>query len=278
MKFNGSARPKNRNYCPGSRTDYILAMRQLSLTWFQWAWPAACLLAATAGAQDERWVIGITEPINDVTMSSAVVGIVGSRPVVEGADVKKGDMLIALDRKMEELEVARRKLVRDLAKADIDRLQALSERSAISVSREQIEKKQAEYNVASVEFELAGEQLHRKMLFAPFDGQVTEIFRQVGEGCEAQQPLVRLVDTRRCYFICNIEAQAGYALRTGQIVKLEIAAGEKPAAMVGTISFVSPVVDPASGLLKVKVVFENPDGKIRPGVSGRMSLKEIPNA
>ena len=36
----------------------------------------------------------------------------------------------------------------------------------------------------------------------------------------------------------------------------------------GKIVFISPVVDPASGLQKVKVLFDNAEGKIRPGVSG----------
>jgi hypothetical protein len=31
-------------------------------------------------------------------------------------------------------------------------------------------------------------------------------------------------------------------------------------------------VDPASGLLKIKVLFENPDNKIRPGVAGLLHL------
>ena len=32
------------------------------------------------------------------------------------------------------------------------------------------------------------------------------------------------------------------------------------------------------GLMRVKVVFENPEGKIRPGVAGRMLLQEKKNA
>jgi multidrug efflux pump subunit AcrA (membrane-fusion protein) len=83
-----------------------------------------------------------------------------------------------------------------------------------------------------------------------------------------------LVDTRRCYFICNVDARVGHTLRPNQTVALEIEAGSSVALLDGRVHFVSPVVDPASGLLKVKVVFENPDGQIRPGVSGQMFFQE----
>jgi len=107
---------------------------------------------------------------------------------------------------------------------------------------------------------------------------VTPVLLDVGEACQAQQALVRLVDTRKCYFICNVEAKAGYSLKVGQAIKLEIEAGDRMENFSGTVFFVSPVVDPASGLMRVKIVFENPEGKIRPGVAGRMLLQEKKNA
>ena len=97
-------------------------------------------------------------------------------------------------------------------------------------------------------------------MVAPFDGTVTTVMLDVGEACQAQQPLVRLVDTRKCYFICNVEAKAGYTLKAGQTVKLDIEAGTR-CKISAELFLVSPVVDPASGLMRVKVVFENPREK-----------------
>jgi RND family efflux transporter MFP subunit len=231
------------------------------------------ILTQRAQAQDSTWVVGLTEPIHDITLSSPVIGIVGARPVEEGAFVKKGQVLIELDKSLEELEVSRKKLVQDLAKIEFERTKTLSDRKAISVSREEMDKKQTEFSISSVEHELAKEQLRKRLLIAPIDGFVTEIFLEIGEGCETRQPVVRLVDTRRCYFIANVEAKLGNSLKTGQKLKLQIETGTSAAEVEGTISFVSPVVDPASGLMKVKLTFENPDGKIRPGVAGRMQVK-----
>ena len=60
--------------------------------------------------------------------------------------------------------------------------------------------------------------------------------------------------------------------KLGQTVKLEIDSGAAPVAIEGKISFLSPVVEPASGLQKVKVIFDNADGRVRPGLAGKMIL------
>ena len=51
---------------------------------------------------------------------------------------------------------------------------------------------------------------------------------------------------------------------------VEIEDGEGKIRIDGSVVFISPVVDSSSGLQKIKVLFENPDGKIRPGLSGRI--------
>ena len=45
------------------------------------------------------------------------------------------------------------------------------------------------------------------------------------------------------------------------------------AALTGKVVFLSPVVDPASGLQKVKLLFDNADGKVRPGLAGKLFIE-----
>ena len=63
----------------------------------------------------------------------------------------------------------------------------------------------------------------------------------------------------------------------GQKVDIEVKAGSEWIKKSSTIVFVSPVVDQASGLLEVKLEFDNSDGAIRPGVPGVM-LVDAPAA
>ncbi len=223
-------------------------------------------------------VIGITEPILDSTLGTPVAGIIAARKFSEGDFVKAGDVLIELDKTLETLEVARREVVLEPLRTDYEAAQYLLEQPNSSMSKELLDKKRAEYKLALAEYELAKEQVRKRSILAPFDGYVTEIFRQVGEACELQQPVLRLVDTRRCYFVCNIEERTGHSLRAGQTVALEIESGPSRVQVKGQMSLVSPVVDPGSGLMKLKVLFDNPEGQIRPGVTGRIILEESPHA
>lgn len=224
-------------------------------------------------AQIPAWVSGITESINDVTLSTPLAGIVGKRPHKEGDRVRAGEAAVELDKRLEELEVDRRKFAMDLKKSDLDSTRALFEKKALSISREEMDKKISEYNIAAVELELAKEQLRKRQIIAPFEGMIVDLPVKEGEACQALQPLVRIVDAKRCYFVANVEAKSGHGLKVGKNVKLQVEAGNETVPFPGIIGFVSPVVDPASGLLKIKVTFENAEERIRPGVAGKMLLE-----
>lgn len=239
---------------------------------------------------------GVTEPFLDVTTSASVAGNITRLNVKEGDFVKKGQALLELEKRQEELEVQRRKLIME-SKAEVNAAAARAEtlkadaestrklyEATKSVSKDDLAKKDLEYKMAAaevdrlqmtearevIEYDMAREVLRERTLVSPLDGYVVELFRDVGESCKAQDPLVRLVDTRQFYFVSNVEAKAGYRLQLGQTIRVDVDVGKTVATFTGKISFVSPVVDPASGLMKVKVLCLNPDGKVRPGVAGTM--------
>src|SRR5437660_4008088 len=223
-------------------------------------------------ASDLNYADGITEPFLDVTMSASVAGIITAQKFREGDFVKEGDVILELDKKLEELETARRKLVMDNKKVDFDATEVLF-KTTKAVSGEEREKKEVEYRISVVEHDMAAEQLRRRSIIAPLSGIITEVMLKVGEACQPYQPLVRVVDVRRVYFVANVEARLAALFKQGQTVKLEIETGAAALPVQGTISFLSPVADPASGLIKAKVLFENPAGKIRPGLAGKLLLK-----
>ncbi|MBI3868977.1 MAG: efflux RND transporter periplasmic adaptor subunit [Verrucomicrobia bacterium] len=212
---------------------------------------------------------GVSAPFFDVTISAAVPGIIGARRLKEGDFVKEGDVIFELDQKYEELEAARRKVVVEERQRDFNATETLY-KSTKSVSKEDRDKKESEYKIAVTEHEMALEQLRKRRVAAPLAGTIVELHLNAGEACQAYQPLARIVDTRRGYLICNVEARAASGLKLDQEVRLEIDGGVEPIVVPGRINFVSPVADPASGLIRVKAVFENLDGKIKPGLAGRI--------
>ena len=238
-----------------------------------WLVGAAVLLHSVRSlAADASWVTGVTEPVKDVTLAFPIVGVVGSRPLEEGATVRKDQVVIELDKQLEELDLERKRLARELAASELERLKSLAVRNAISVSKEEIEKKRSEFEIAKVDVELAAAVLKRRQLISPIDGQVAQFFKDVGEKCEDQQPVVRIVDTRRFHLVANLEPRLAQPLKLNQKVRVEVLIGDSPITVEGTLIYLSPVADAASGLLRIKAVFENPEGKIRPGIAGRLRI------
>ena len=238
-----------------------------------WLVGAAVLLHSVRSlAADASWVTGITEPIKDVTLAFPIVGVVSARPLEEGATVHKNQVVIELDKQLEELDLERKRLARELAASELERLKSLAQRNAISVSKEEIEKKRSEFEIAKVDYELARTVLQRRQLISPIDGQVAQFYKDVGEKSEDQQPVVRIVDTRRFHLVVNLEPRLAQPLRLNQRVHVEILVGDSLITVEGILIYISPVADAASGLLRIKAVFENPEGKIHPGIAGRLRI------
>jgi RND family efflux transporter MFP subunit len=243
-------------------------------------------------------VPGITEPIGDVTLSATVVGTIVTVYIKEGMPVKKGEVILDLDKKLDELEVERRRLMWE-SKAEVkaaaarvstlasmlDATQELFDRTG-SVSKEDLDKLRLEHEIAvsekerldaveereRIEYEMARESLQKKSIRSPIQGTVIKLFLDEGESCQENQPLVQVVDTNRGRFIGNVEEWIGRTLRKGQTVDLKIKTGNVSVTKRGKVVFLSPVVDPASGLLEVKAEFDNSDGSVRPGISGSLLL------
>jgi RND family efflux transporter MFP subunit len=251
-----------------------------------------------AAEEDGLTVSGLTEPVYDVILSFEVDGKITGLHFKEGDFVKKGTTIAVLNKWFEELEVKRNRLIWE-SKAEVesaferkktikslfDSTRALYERTG-SVSRDELDKLELEYKLAAaevkqlevsekreqIEYDMARAKLAKMVLKSPNPGVITELFLQEGESCESRQPVLRVVDTSRCYLVCNIEAFQGANLKKDQAVDLKIRVGPGLVDKKGRVVFVSQVVDPASGLYRVKVEFENDDHQVKPGVEGTMVL------
>lgn len=253
-------------------------------------------------AQEPGSVEGITQPFMDIVVGAAVAGNIAKVMVKEGEAVKKGQLLLEQEKTLQDLEVKRRKLLLD-SKAELDAARLAEEtlkqdfegtkklfETTASVSKDDLAKKELEYNQAMAErlrleimedrekldYEIALDAVKLRQIASPLDGEIAALVRDEGEPCSAQDPLFRIVDTSQCYLICNVDARYGPRFRKNQEVKIEVEAGEGHVELKAKISFISPVVDPSSGLLEIKALFANPGKRVRPGVGGRLSIPKAP--
>lgn len=242
---------------------------------------------------------GITDPINQAKIGFTVPGKIDSIWVKEGAFVHKGDTLMNLIKTEEEI---RARITRITAE-DVSALSSAKARmttyekdwqatkklfeTSSSISEEQLWEKEMNYNVAkseweaarvtkakdSLEYRMARAQLSKQFLIAPFDGEIASIKKNNSESVEALEPIVEIADVRTCRMTTYIIANKAHGLKVGQKVKLSLNGASKNRTRNGTIEFVSPVVDKSSLLRTVKVIFDNSDRSVEPGVTGKLILK-----
>lgn len=228
----------------------------------------AGVLPARAGGPVS--VDGITEPFTDVQLGFADAGIIRHQFFKEGDAVKKGDVILELDKNMEALEVQKTRATMEQDKMIFETTSNLAQTTK-SVSKEDLAKAKADYEVATAEYGIAVQQLADRRLVAPFSGQIVEILLKPGAAVAPYQPLVRVVDTSRCYFVGHIDGREVSRLQLNEPVQVQVDGGGP--TISAKICFISPVVDPASGLARVKAIFDNADGKIRPGIAATMTAQ-----
>ena len=249
-------------------------------------------------AQSGPTFSGVTPVLHDVTITPEVEGTVSELRVNKGDLVQAGAILLRLDHRLEQLEVRRRKTIwQGTARLESAKLQAsilhslynstqrLYSKSS-AVSKEEVERLQLEYERMQgqvqtilleekrekIEYEIARERLEQKSLRAPFAGIVTAVDIQEGERSLPERPALRLVNIDTCRFVCNIEEAFTHSLDKGQILTLHIQSGSGWVEKKGSLQVISPVADPASGLVEIEVHFDNADHAIHPGMPGRLIL------
>lgn len=263
--------------------------------------PAALGLAAPSPsaaetAREAAPIQGVTEAYRSATISSELASRITAVRINEGGRARKGDTILVLDAEEALLEAERNRLLAESdaelaesrlkaenAKRDLDATRLVFD-STRSISQEELWKKELDYNLAKTEVErlsmakqkavleyrISLQNLKRHFVIAPYDGVVAQRFLNEGETCKPQEPLIKFVDVYRCRFIAYIPVGLSQGIVKGARVNLTVGDAKKPRA--GTVDFISPTVDQASGLRTTKIVFDNSDGSIQPGVPGFVQI------
>lgn len=236
-------------------------------------------------------VESFTEPYRRVAISAAEVGVLSEVRVVEGDKVKQGQVLAKLDDSVlvASLEVARAakqaegslkaavaendarlkilesyKELRDRGNAsprECERAinEHLKSSARLLAVREELEVRRLEYERAKI-------QIAQRQIKSPISGYVVKVEKEAGEFVSPTDPVVMHVvqlDSLKAVFSVPIESAQGISV--GETVRLTV--GFKNTPCTGKIEFVSPVADPQSGSIRIKVRILNQNGRIQSGAA-----------
>lgn len=213
---------------------------------------------------------GVLLPFKEVTVSSAVVGILAEVNVKEGDTVKMDELLARLVDRVETKEAERSGKVLEQKEFAAQGTQNLFNDKVVSEG-EAIEKR-LDRDVAQLQQQIALEQLDRRKIRSPLNGLVVEKKKEAGEAVDENEPVFRIIDISRVYLQVFVEAGVALSLQGGQAVVVhfpEYQNLERP----GTVDFIDPRIDGASGLVRLKILIDNTDRKLIAGMRGQVAFK-----
>lgn len=219
----------------------------------------ACALVASAALQRD----GVVLPFKEVRVSAAVAGMLETVAVKEGDVVKTGQTLAQLDAKQQQLEVDRLAKIVEKRRFDFDGFDALLKDSM--TSRDQAMQARIELEIAELDQRRAQAELDKRTVRAPLDGLVVAVRFEGGEWVEPGAVVAEVVDIGFVFAQLLLTAEEAGAVTLGLEVPLTFPALPHFTAR-GKIDFIDPRVDPSSGLQRVRVLVENQEGRIRPGL------------
>lgn len=207
--------------------------------------------------------VGSIAPVQGVTLSADLAGVVERIGFVSGTRVDQGQVLFALDARQERAQLASAEARRELARLSLDRAKSLLAQNAIAQS--EFDLASAQYKQADAMVQETQATIDRKTVRAPFAG-VTGI-RQVnlGEYVHSGDPVVPLQSMDAMYVNFSVPQQSMSALRVGAVVHATVD-GTPAGAFSGRVSAIDPVVNDATRNVNVQATFPNWRGQLRPGM------------
>lgn len=218
--------------------------------------------------KQETWpetlsAIGTITAVQGVTVSADLSGIIDRIEFESGGSVHEGDILVRLDTRQEQAQLAAAEAARDLARLNFDRLQGLTNQSAISrvdYDRAAADQKQTEAKVDEIRAIIA-----RKTIRAPFSGILGIRQVNLGQYLSEGAPIVSLQNLNPIYVDFNLPQQYIRKVRIGGAVRI-LSGDIDGARFSGRITAVNSVVDESTRNVQLQATLANPQGRLRAGM------------
>jgi len=236
----------------------------------------------TVVAQEEKWpsglsAIGTMVAVQGVNVGADLPGIVDRIAFESGKSVEQGDLLIQLDTRQEQAQLAQQQAQlasaeagRELARLNFDRLHGLIDDGAITraeYDRAVAEQKQtvAEHQQTEAKIDEIRATIARKTIRAPFSGILGLRQVNLGQYLSPGDPIVPLQSLDPIYVNFGVPQQDAGRVAVGRNVRVTTT-DLGGAAFTGRVNAINSVVDETTRNVQIQATLANPNGKLRPGM------------
>ena len=214
--------------------------------------------------------IGIILPFKEVIVSASTENTVQNLEVEIGSEVKKGAVLARLDSRIHDLQVKRFERVLTLSTTTYESTSQLVKDDIIS--KEEALKAEIERDLAQTQLEVAKVELSLQTITAPMDGIIVEALKEEGETVKKAEEMFVLINIDQVFLQLFLSAEEAYSIKKDQVVDIHFPVMPGKNTYKGKVYFIDPRIDATSGLLRTRILIENPDHEIRAGMRGEVVI------
>ncbi len=263
------------------------------------------LPAQNLSAQVSGEVLGYLEPVRSIELEFLDAGRIQTIHVEEGVMVSAGDALVSLDNRVLESQLSIAKVQAEseasieMATAELsvssERYTKLSRlRSSGTAHTSEVARAKADLTAAKARLQIAEEekrvaelrqeeiqaQIDRRILTSPISGVVLEINRDVAESASnprqgGEESLVRIAQIDQLELTVHVPARKLGRVEIGSKLPISISSPDDPSKPImadGEVTFVSPVIDPSSETVRIKLILDNSNGDLKSGSHAKISF------
>jgi RND family efflux transporter MFP subunit len=237
------------------------------------------------------------EAIESVDIRARVAGTLDKVHFAEGQKIKKGDVLFTIDPRPFAMEVAKvdariaaTRTQWGLAKSELARAEKLLPMQAISLQevdqlRAAVRNGETSIQAAQAELNAAKLNLSFTRITSPIDGRISRAAVTPGNLVNAGEPVLTTIvsmDRVYAYFDASEATYLKYvrAARDGTRPSSRDTANpvlmglsdEEGYPHQGSMDFVDNRLNPATGSMRARAIFDNKDNRFTPGLSARIKL------
>lgn len=210
------------------------------------------------------WLDGVVKPYKAVTISASLREIIRKIEVSEGDRIKEGQMLVRLESEKQRLSIERYALVISKATFDQKAAQRLFEQNV--ASRDDAMNKDIELKRLQVEQDIARAELADREIKSPLNGVVVRKLKESGESVNETEPILQLMETDRLLLSFYLESNLLSSVKPGQELATRYPELSPDTVRKAVVDFIDPEVDARSGLFRVRLLLDNKDDSIKPGM------------
>lgn len=225
----------------------------------------------TVGAIDAAYRGTATlEAEDEATVLAKTGGVIEHVLAEEGQRVSAGQVLARMETDRLKLEAARAKAEADKARENFERNTRIYEKNLIS--KELYDQSRFALDAARAAYELAALTLRESEIRAPIGGVVSARYIKAGNAIQPNSPAFKItqMDTLHAHIYVPERDIHKLAPRQQASMTLDAWPGK---AFEGQILRVNPVVDAATGTVKVTVEMASGQRELKPGMFGRVEIR-----